>query len=179
MTTYSDPTGHIYLDFHCICRKKPLNAVCCTADFWQWFKRNSQDFPLISQNNSLAIMLCDRLCCLTCAVWTICLCSCKWDGWVRGTPRARGGNCTLCGHQLRRSKGRDFQRHGIWKAGESLYGAESSCSGDRENFLRTMFLKGFLRSVHSWLQKVTDGRNKAWQQGPACKKTMGKGSIWL
>jgi len=48
---------------------------------------------------------------------------------------------------------------------------------DRENFLRTMFLKDFLRSGHSFLQKVTDGRNKAWGQGPACKETIGEGNI--
>lgn len=142
-------------------RKRPLNAVWCTADFQQLFERSSQDFPLISQDNSLVIMLCDRLCVWPVQSQLICSRSCKWDGWVRRTPWAQEGDHPFPGHELRRGKRRDFQRHWVWEVEESLYGAESSHLGDRENFLRTVVLND-LRSGHSLLQKVTDGKNKAW-----------------
>lgn len=56
MMVYLDPMDDIYLGFHSISTcKKPhtLNGVCCIADFWQLFEWSSQDFPLISQDNSL------------------------------------------------------------------------------------------------------------------------------
>lgn len=56
MMVNSDAMDDIYLDFHSYfyLQKTPaLNAVCCIADFWQFFEWSSQDFPVISQDNRL------------------------------------------------------------------------------------------------------------------------------
>lgn len=49
--------------------------------------KDSREFPVISQNNSLVIIPCDRqtVCLASNILW---LCSSAWGGWVRGSPRA-------------------------------------------------------------------------------------------
>lgn len=46
-----------------------------------------------------------------------------------------------------------------------------------ETFLRTISFKDFFKTGH--FAADTDAWNKAWEQEPSCKETMGEGSIFI
>lgn len=159
MTAKSDPMGHIYLDFHyiSICRTKKTHPECCLLHSQDLtvVGKDSQEFPVISQNNSLVIIPCDRqTVCLASNIF--CLCSSAWGGWVRGSPRAWEELAPFLEQWCWR--GRGCQRQSVR---EPLL--DSSCLGHREKSLRTR---------RCFLQKETDGRSKAWGQGPAWRDQM-------
>lgn len=135
--------------------KKKNKASWMLSAAQQSFDSCWEEFPVISQNNSLVIIPCDRqTVCLASNVFR--LWSSVWDGWVKGSPWAQEELAPSLGQWYWRGRGCQRQSTDV---GEPLL--DSSCSGDREKPFRTR---------HCFLQKGTDGRSKAWEQGPACRR---------